>query len=112
VSLRLEKKWTDLTQAAVRSLPGQLGVYQLAEPDGSIFYIGYAGGHSLFGLRSELQRWLDGRAGRPARFRYEVNMQYTTRHQELLMLYMADHGKLPAENTDVHIQQLGRLSPG
>jgi hypothetical protein len=112
VSLRLEKKWTDLTQTAVRSLPGQLGVYQLAEPDAGIFYIGYAGGHSLFGLRSELQRWLDRRAGIPARFRYEINMQYTTRHQELLMLYVADHGNLPVENTDVNIKQLGRLRPG
>jgi hypothetical protein len=112
VSLRLEKKWTDLTPAAISSLPGQLGVYQLAEPDGAIFYIGYAGGHSLFGLRSELQKWLERRAGRPARFRYEVNMQYTTRHQELLMLYVADHGSLPVENTDVNKKQLGRLLPG
>jgi hypothetical protein len=112
VSLRLEKKWTDLTPAAISSLPGQLGVYQLAEPDGAIFYIGYAGGHSLFGLRGELQKWLEKRAGRAARFRYEVNMQYTTRHQELLMLYMADHGSLPVENTDVDKRQLGRLRPG
>ena len=112
MSLRLEKKWVDLTQAAVGSLPGQLGVYQLAEPGGTIFYIGYAGGHSLFGLRSELQRWLEKRAGRPTQFRYEVNMQYTTRRQELLMLYVADHGKLPPENTDVNVKQLGRLRPG
>jgi hypothetical protein len=112
VRLRLEKKWTDLTEDAVCSLPGQLGVYQLAEPDGAIFYIGYAGGHSPFGFRSELQKWLKKRAGKATRFRYEVNMQYMSRHQELLMLYVVDHGNLPLENTDVSLSQLGRLSPG
>lgn len=100
-----------MTQAAISGLPGQLGVYQLSEPDGSIFYIGYAGGHSLFGLRSELQKWVEKRAGRPARFRYEVNMQYTTRHRELLMIYVSDYGRLPAQNTDVDSKQLGRLRP-
>ena len=63
MGIRLDKPWTALTAASVKALPGQLGVYQLADPEGEIFYIGYAGGRSLFGLRSELQRWLKQRAG-------------------------------------------------
>jgi hypothetical protein len=108
----MEKPWIPLNQAAVRSLPGQLGVYQLSEPNGTIFYIGYAGGRTLFGLRSELERWLKERAGKPAQFRYEINMQYLSRHRELLMLHVADHGRLPLANTDVNSQTLGRLHPG
>jgi len=112
MSTRLEKPWIDLNEAAVRSLPGQLGVYQLSEPNGPIFYIGYAGGRTLFGLRSELERWLRERSGKPAQFRYEVNMQYISRHRELLMLHVADHGELPLANTDVNPHRLGRLHPG
>jgi hypothetical protein len=108
----MEKPWIPLNQAAVRSLPGQLGVYQLSEPNGTIFYIGYAGGRTLFGLRSELERWLKERVGKPAQFRYEINMQYLSRHRELLMLHVADHGTLPLANTDVNSQRLGRLHPG
>jgi hypothetical protein len=112
MSTRLEKPWIDLSGETVANLPAQLGVYQLSEPDGGIFYIGYAGGRTLFGMRSELERWLKQRAGKPAKFRYEINMQYISRHQELLMLHVADHGALPAANTDINPKTLGRLQPG
>ncbi len=111
MNLRLTKPWIEMTEENVAKLPGQLGIYQIGEPDGSIVYIGFAGGRTLFGLRSELERWLALRAGKPSCFRYEVNMQYTTRHQELLMLHVAEHGGLPSSNTDVDIRRLGRLSP-
>ena len=100
-----------MTAENIAKLPAQLGIYQLAEADGTVFYMGFAGGRSLFGLRSELERWLAKRAGKPTRFRYEINMQYTTRHQELLMLHVAEHGELPKENTDVDPRRLGRLRP-
>jgi hypothetical protein len=45
------------------------------------------------------------------RFRYEVNQQYTTRYQELLMLHVADHGTLPVVNAADPPVRLGRLSP-
>jgi hypothetical protein len=111
MAIRLDKPWTVLDAETVRQLPGQLGVYQIADRDGAILYIGYAGGRSLFGLRSELERWLKLRAGQATRFRCEVNMQYISRHQELLMLHVADHGGLPAANAETDRQRLGRLSP-
>ena len=110
MTLRLEKEWMDLTAEAVGNLPAQLGVYELSDAGGDICYIGYAGGHSLFGLRSELQRWLERQPEGRMRFRYEVNMQYISRHQELLMLYVADQGTLPARNTDVNLERRGRLA--
>ena len=111
MALRLEKPWIELTPAAVKGLPGQLGVYELADAAGRIVYIGFAGGRSLFGLRGELERALAERPAGAARFRYEVNQQYTTRHLELLMLHVADHGSLPVQNQADPPPRLGRLSP-
>jgi hypothetical protein len=111
VAIRLDKPWVELTPAAVRALPGQLGVYQLADAEGRVVYVGFAGGRSLFGLRSELERALRERPGGATRFRCEVNQQYTTRYQELLMLHVAEHGELPEVNQADPPVRLGRLSP-
>jgi hypothetical protein len=111
MAIRMEKPWLDLTPAAVKALPGQLGVYQLADADERVVYIGFAGGRSLFGLRSELERALRDRPAGATRFRTEVNQQYTSRYQELLMLHVADHGALPVVNAADPPVRLGRLSP-
>jgi hypothetical protein len=109
MAIRLEKPWLPLRDAAIRRLPAQLGVFELADEAGRVLYIGYAGGRSLFGLRGEIERTA---AAMPAacRFRSEVTMQYLTRHQELLMLHVADQGTLPEGNRR-EAPQLGRLSP-
>ena len=111
MAIRLEKPWIELTAEAVRALQGQLGVYQLADSAGRVVQIGFAGGRSLFALRSELERALRDRPGGAVRFRAEVNQQYTTRHLELLMLHVADHGSLPLVNAADPPPRLGRLSP-
>ena len=110
-SIRLEKPWRGLTPEEVELLPGQLGVFQLADDDGDIRFIGYAGGHSKFGLQSELEKWIDEPMPGVSRFRYEVTMQYLTRYEELLMVFVADHGRLPAENRE-SMRELGRLHLG
>ena len=111
MSIRLNKPWIALSLDAVAALPGQLGVYQLADEDGCIVYIGFAGGRSTFGLRGELERALRERPAGAAQFRYEVNQQYTSRHRELLMLHVADHGKLPIANPADSPARLGPLRP-
>jgi hypothetical protein len=108
--LRPDKPWIDLTAETATRLPGQLGVYQIADAGGEIVHIGFAGGRSRFGLRSELQREASTR-GPGHKFRVEVNMQYTTRYQELLMLHQADTGALPRDNAANPPARLGRLSP-
>ena len=50
--LRLDKPWRPLTAEVVDRLPGQLGVYQIADAKGTIVYIGQAGARTAFGLRS------------------------------------------------------------
>ena len=111
MAIRMSKPWSALTVEAVRAVPGQLGVYQLADAAEQIVCIGFAGGLSLFGLRGELQRALAQRPFAAAHFRYEVNQQYTSRYLELLMLHIADHGSLPAGNRADPPPRLGRLSP-
>jgi len=110
MAIRMEKPWIDLNPEAVKALPGQLGVYQLADDGGRVIYIGFAGGRTLFGLRSELERALRERPAGAARFRIEINQQYTSRYQELLMLHVADHGSLPVVNQEDPPSRLGRLS--
>ena len=109
MAIRLTKPWQPLSDEAIDALPGQLGVFELADDAGRVLYIGYAGGRSLFGLRSEVAR-ARARAPDARRFRSEVTMQYLTRHRELLMLHVADHGALPDGNRGEEIR-LGRLSP-
>jgi hypothetical protein len=110
MGVRLEKPWRDLTAANVAALAGELGVYQLADADGHIVRIGYAGGRTLFGLRSELASALS--AGEAAKFRTEVTAQYLSRYEELLMVHKADYGALPPGNGADARRKLGRLSPG
>jgi hypothetical protein len=109
MGIRLTKPWQALNEAALRGLPGQLGVYQLGDAEGRVLYVGYAGGRSLFGLRSAVAEAWKQVGAAATRFRCEVNQQYLTRYQELLMLHVADHGALPPENRDT--PALGRLSP-
>jgi hypothetical protein len=105
VKLHLDKPWLPLSEERVSKLSGQMGVFQLADAAGSVVYIGFAGGKSLFGLRSELQK----RIGSAAQFRYEVNNQYQTRWRELLMLHQAANGALPELNRSEPTPKLGRL---
>jgi hypothetical protein len=110
IRLRLAKPWRPLTTDEATRLPGQLGVYQIADASGAILYIGQAGARSPFGLRSELQREAKER-GTGCQFRVEVNMQYRSRWFELLMVHQADHGALPPDNAKDPPPVLGRLSP-
>lgn len=107
VALRLQKVWRALDEAGVAALPGQLGVFQLGDDAGRVVYIGFAGGRSHFGLRSEVAA-AAASCAQATCFRYEVNMQYTTRYRELLALHAADFGELPAPQAG---ERIGRLRP-
>jgi len=109
--LRPTKPWRPLDAAAAAGLGGHLGVYEIADAAGAVLKIGHAGGRSRFGLRGELAREAaEGPPGR--RFRIEVTAQYLTRWRELLMLHLAEHGRLPPGNAAFDPRRLGQLSPG
>ena len=105
MSIRIEKPWRPVADAG--ALPGQLGVFQLADAAGEVIYIGAAGGKTLFGLRSEVTE--RAAATDAVSFRAEVTTAYHTRRLELLMVHRSDHGKLPEHNQADQVP--GRLSP-
>lgn len=111
MAIRMTKPWTPLTPDTVKKLTGQMGVYQFADSKGDCVFIGFAGGRSLFGLRGEVEKALTAPPEGATQFRVEVNQQYTTRYQELLMVHVHDHGDVPAGNKGKPLPQLGRLSP-
>ncbi len=107
MGVHLDKPWQPCADLA--SLPGHMGVFELGDEHGTVAFVGYAGGRSLFGLRGEIQAAVE-RMGGAAYLRYEVTTAYLTRYQELLMAHRATTGALPPGNEGV--AGLGRLSPG
>jgi len=109
MSVRCTKPWLPIDAAALERLPGQLGVFELADATGRVIFIGRADARTLFGLRSEIARRV-GEIGEAKSLRFEVTTAYHTRHLELLMAHRADHDALPRFNEPM--PTLGRLSPG
>ncbi len=110
--VRLTKPWRDLDDAAIAALPGQLGVFEIGDDEGATLELGFAGGNSRFGMRSAIAETA-AKHERAARFRYEVTMQYWSRFEELLAVYVADHGELPVGNADRGDRRIGRIAaPG
>ena len=92
----IRKPWIVGSAEAIRSVPAVLGVYEIADRDGSLLYIGQAGGREPFGLRSRLALHFGGADANPVlrerahSFRWESNQQYTTKRLEMLMQYQRD----------------------
>ena len=107
--VRLAKPWLDLDEAAIAALPGQLGVYEIGDAKGGTLELGFAGGRSRFGLRSAIAD-ATAKHQTAARFRYEVTMQYWSRFEELLAVYLADHCELPPGNADRGDRRVGRIA--
>ena len=106
----MTKPWSPTGGVPIARLPGQTGVYELADRDERVLLIEEAGGRSRFGLRGELETAL--REVPQARYyRYEVTTAHRTRLIELLMTHIADHGALPPLNVGRNLPTLGRLSP-
>ena len=90
MAVRLEKPWIDLDALNVAKVAGHLGVYELANKNDEIVYIGVADATSNFGLRGKLERELQQLRFGACKFRIEINMAYRTRHAELLQVYLYD----------------------
>lgn len=108
MAVRLTKPWMPAEEALTR-LRGNLGVFELADADGRVLYIGYAGGHSLHGLRGEVSEALQ-QVAEARQVRFEVTTAYHTRYRELLMAHQADFDALPAANPAMN-SKLGKISP-
>ena len=103
----LKKPWQPYDPETAPKLPGALGVYELADENGQVLYIGFAGGRSRFGLRSEIMKHFGGESGNAVTggarsYRLEVNQMYLTRWVELLERHRDGDGEgaLPAGNLE------------
>lgn len=105
----MTKAWSTCDAVSIDALPGQVGVFELANAPGETLYIGCADARTLFGLRSAVRDRVD-EIEDAVSFRVEVTTAYHSRWRELLMVHVADHGALPRHNEEV--AGLGRLSPG
>ena len=106
MAIRMTKPWMSVDEAMSR-LRGHLGVFQLADADGNVLFIGYAGGKDIYGLKGVVSDALAACA-EAVQVRYEITTAYHTRYRELLMVHIADHGELPMEIPPI---KLGKLSP-
>ncbi len=115
MSIRLTKPWEEVAGIDPASIPGQLGVFQLASSEQEVVYIGYAGGRQPFGLRSALPEAVktvsESMATPPTLVRYELTHGYMSRWEELMMIHVYDHGDPPPANDPLDTPR-GRIFPG
>ncbi|MCR9258998.1 MAG: hypothetical protein NXH95_04715 [Pseudomonadaceae bacterium] len=110
MAIRLTKPWIPLEEG-IAGLRGHLGVFQLADAQQQIVYIGFAGGNSLFGLRGEVTA-MSKEIADSAFVRVEITTAYLSRYRELMMIHIADHGILPSANKlNKQPLTLGKMSP-
>lgn len=110
MAIRLTKPWIPIEEG-LAGLRGHLGVFQLADTEQQIVYIGYAGGNSLFGLRGEVSA-MSKEIADSAFVRVEITTAYLSRYRELMMIHIADHGSPPPANKlTKQPLTLGKLSP-
>ena len=98
----IRKSWTKPSAESIRAIPAVVGVYEIADAEGNLLYIGQAGGREPFGLRTRIALHFGFERGgddgnpvlreRAAQFRWEANQQYTTKRLEMLMQYQRDQG--------------------
>lgn len=100
----LRKPWETYDPADWKELSGSYGVYELADAEETVIFIGYAGPRARFGLRGKIMEHFSENELNPAirdrvaKFRYEVNSMYLSRWVDLLGRFREDYDRLPAGN--------------
>ena len=95
-------------------LAGSYGVYELADENLKVLYVGYAGSRARYGLRGKLMDHFSDREtspeilGRAVHFRYEVTSSYLSRWTEIIGRYNQLE-RLPPAN--VKTRELPRRMP-
>jgi hypothetical protein len=114
----LRKPWETYDPAAWKELAGSYGVYELADAEESVIYIGYAGPRARFGLRGKIMDHFSDSEPNPvireraAKFRYEVNSMYYSRWVDLLGRFREDYEQIPDGNaaSDEELPTLPRFN--
>lgn len=118
-SWEIRMPWTTYDADNTKAISGSNGVYEVADEEGRVIYIGNAGGRELFGIRGRIMRHFSPEEPNPAirgrahRYHYEVTSMWLSRWVEMLGRYREDHGgRLPEGNeaSDEHIPELPRFT--
>ncbi len=116
----INKPWETYDPAKYRDYSGSYGIYELADENHEIIYVGMAGGQSIYGLRGKIAGHFSPNESNPvirerARyFRYEITNMYLSRLVEVLGRYREEHGQLPDANeaSDEYLPTLARFTGG
>ena len=87
-------------------LSGSNGVYELADENFNILYVGYAGSRAIYGLRGKIVAHLSDREpnahllSKVVYFRYEVTSSYLSRWTEVVGRYH-EAGRMPVVNSQL-----------
>ncbi|MFN0093158.1 MAG: hypothetical protein ACKVVT_00055 [Dehalococcoidia bacterium] len=90
-------EWRRFDAYEVAKLPPSPGVFELADAEGRVLFIGIAGTKTRGGLKAALTKELQA-PGEAYQFRYEPTPRYLPREQELLTAYAVANGGLPPVN--------------
>ncbi len=113
------KPWSDYARVPIwgpeaHRLSGSNGIYELADENGHILYVGYAGSRARYGLRGKLMGHFSEDEpkseihGKAVYFHYEVTSSYLSRWTEVIGRYN-ELGSLPPAN--VAARELPRRMP-
>ena len=110
--------WASFDSDNLKEISGSNGIYEVADAEGAILYIGSAGSKDLFGLRGRIAHHFSAQESNPAikgnaaRFRYEITSSYLSRWVEVLGRYVEGREALPPGNaaSDEYIPTLPRFS--
>ena len=83
--LEIRGPWHTLDESTISEIPVAVGVFEIADMDGNSLALGFAGGHSTFGLRSEIPKKAAEFSG-PLVYRIELTMAYQSRLKEIILL--------------------------
>jgi hypothetical protein len=113
------KNWDEFRDVPVwgppaRKLSGSNGIYELADENMRVVYVGYAGSRARYGLRGKLMDHFSDREpnleirGKARYFRYEVTSSYLSRWTEVIGRYNQLDALPPANR---HARELPRRMP-
>lgn len=116
----IQHPWETYQPEMYREYSGSYGIYELADENQNIIYVGMAGGASIYGLRGKIAVHFGPDEKNPvirdrARyFRYEITNMYLSRLVEVLGRYREEHGRLPEGNeaSDEPLPTLPRFTGG
>ncbi|HLC41494.1 MAG TPA: hypothetical protein VJO34_07675 [Methylomirabilota bacterium] len=114
-SWQIRMPWTEFDPTNTKSISGSNGVYEVADEQGGVIYVGYAGGKDLFGIRGKIMQHFSSDEPNPVirararRYHYEVTSMWLSRWVEILGRHREDLGGRLPEGNETSDEPIPRL---